>query len=388
MSHLFPTYGKWDIEIKSGSGAFVVDSNGKSYLDFIAGIAVCNLGHCHPKVINAVKEQLDTLWHISNLSPIQGQEDVAKKLTENHTGDYVFFCNSGTEANEAAIKLARKATGKHHIISLVNSFHGRTLGSMAATGQEKIHAGFGPMLSTFDYVPLNDIHALQAAVNEETAAIVVEVIQGEGGVHVMAQSFADGLQALCEEKGILLIIDEIQTGIGRTGKAYAYEHYGLSPDIVTLAKGLGNGFPVGAMIGKAHLKESFSAGSHGSTFGGNPLAMAAAKVVLTEIFNEEFLDEVAKKGKTFKAKLRDTLLDYSMVQEIRGIGLMIGIECNTDVTAIVKALRDKGLLVMNAGSKVIRLLPPLTVTNEELEQALQLLSEVFQELETKQTLTK
>ncbi|WP_100404886.1 acetylornithine transaminase [Bacillus solitudinis] len=379
MSALFPTYAKWDVKATKGQGALLTDDQGKEYLDFIAGIAVCNLGHCHPKVNEALKNQVDRLWHVSNLFQLEGQEQVAKQLVEHSVGDYVFFCNSGAEANEAAIKLARKATGKHKMVSLTNSFHGRTLGSMSATGQDKVHQGFGPLLSEFTYAPLNDVEKLQAVITEETAAVFIEVIQGEGGVRLMSQDYADSLSLICKEKNVLLVIDEIQTGIGRTGKRFAYEHYNLSPDIITLAKGLGNGFPVGAMIGKAHLKSYFEAGSHGSTFGGNPLAMAAAGAVINEVFEDDFLLSVVNKGETFIQQLQTSLKDNTLVKEIRGLGLMIGIECHSEVAPFITACREKGLLILPAGPKVIRILPPLIVTNDQLRQATEIITEVMSE---------
>lgn len=376
MSSLFPTYQRWDVHVKSGKGTSLVDTNDKEYLDFIGGIAVCNLGHCHPTIVDALKKQAEQLWHVSNLFEIGGQEQAASVLAENSSGDYVFFCNSGTEANEAAIKLARKHTGKQHIISLKNSFHGRTLGSMAATGQAKIHEGYGTMLESFSYADLNDLESVKSLVTEETAAVMVEVVQGEGGVRVMDATFAESLQALCNEHSLLLIVDEVQTGIGRTGKAFGYEHFNLSPDIITVAKGLGNGFPVGALIGKAHLKSAFQPGSHGSTFGGNPLAMAVVNAVLTEVFNESFLNEVVNKGKAFENYLNEALIGSPVVKEVRGLGLIAGIECHAPVADYITKAREKGLLVLPAGPNVIRLLPPLVATNEELKKAAFILAEV------------
>ncbi|MDT8859614.1 acetylornithine transaminase [Alkalihalobacillus sp. MEB130] len=385
MSALFPTYARWDIAPEKGLGAKLIDGNGKEYLDFISGIAVCNLGHCHPKVISAVEQQLNKLWHVSNLFQIKGQEEVAQILVEHSDGDYVFFCNSGAEANEAAIKLARKATGKHHIVSLRNSFHGRTLGSMAATGQDKIHQGFGPLLTEFTYVEMNDVAALQNAVTEKTAAVMVEVIQGEGGIRLMNEQYAEALKQVCDHYGCLLIIDEVQTGIGRTGTTFAYKQLNLSPDIVTVAKGLGNGFPVGALIGKESLKEAFSPGSHGSTFGGNPLAMAAAKAVLQEVFKPEMLQSVQEKGEWFKAELEQKLSKFKIVEEVRGKGFMIGIACETEVAPIISACIEEGLLVLPAGPKVLRILPPLVTTQNELERASEILTTVFSKVEQKQS---
>lgn len=387
MSALFPTYARWDVTAVKGQGATLTDKEGNEYLDFIAGIAVCNLGHCHPKVNAALEKQLQSLWHVSNLFQIEGQERVAQLLVDHSVGDYVFFCNSGAEANEAAIKLARKATGKHHIVSMKQSFHGRTLGSMAATGQEKIHAGFGPLLTEFTYVTLNDEDELAGAVTEDTAAIIVEVIQGEGGVLPMSKEYAKKLGQLCDHHKCLLIVDEVQTGIGRTGTAFAYEQLELSPDIITVAKGLGNGFPVGALIGKKQLKEAFSPGSHGSTFGGNPLAMAAAEAVVTEVFTPEFLADVQQKGEFFKRNLEQALGSFSIVKEVRGNGLMLGVACHVEAAPIITECRERGLLVLPAGPNVVRLLPPLIVSNEELKKATGILTEAIAAVSEKEQLS-
>ncbi|QOY34135.1 acetylornithine transaminase [Anaerobacillus isosaccharinicus] len=376
MSNLFPTYNKWPITVKEANGTTLIDDNGKRYLDFVAGIAVCNLGHCHPHVNQAIKNQLDKVLHVSNLFHIEGQDDVANQLVSNSSGDLVFFCNSGTEANEAAIKLVRKATNKKKIITFYQSFHGRTMGSLSATGQDKIHQGFGPLLEGFTYVPFNDCDALKAVVDHEAAAIILEVIQGEGGVHEVTSEFIETINMLKEKHKLLVVVDEVQTGIGRTGKAFGYQHYNLSPDIITVAKGLGNGFPVGGLIGKQHLIEAFGPGSHGSTFGGNPLAMAAATATTETIFTEEFLNEVLDKGNYIFSKLKNAI-QSSIVKQVRGKGLMIGIECHQDVSSFISSLRDDGLLVLNAGPNVIRLLPPLTVSYKEIDQAVESIASVL-----------
>ncbi|WP_458415318.1 acetylornithine transaminase [Schinkia sp. CFF1] len=378
MVGLFPNYARWDIEIVEGQGTKVTDKNGKEYLDFVSGIAVCNLGHRPPKVQKALEEQLNKVWHVSNLFQASHQEAVAELLTQNSCGDYVFFCNSGAEANEAAIKMARKHTGRHKIITFLHSFHGRTFATMAATGQEKIHKGFGPLLQEFVYVQYNDEKAVEEAMGDDVAAIMLEVIQGEGGVNAGDYAFLKKCQELCEKFGALFIIDEVQTGIGRTGKAFAYQHANLSPDVITVAKGLGSGFPVGAMIGKAHLKDTFSAGTHGSTFGGTPLAMAAAKATLEEIFQPEFLEEAAKKGEYLMEKLKEQLADVPTVEAVKGKGLLVGVQCDQEVGKIVAEIHKQGLLVLVAGPKVIRLLPPLTVSYEEIDQAVNILSKTLQ----------
>lgn len=377
MKNVFDTYARWDVEIVSGNGSKVVDSTGKEYIDFTSGIGVCNLGHCPSNVVAALQKQLTTLWHTSNLFKSSLQDKAAEKLVNHSIGDAVFFCNSGAEANEGAIKLARKYTGKTKIITFLQSFHGRTLGSMAATGQEKIKTGFGKMLETFIHLPFNDIPALKQAIDNETAAVMLEVVQGEGGVHPADESFLLEVQQLCEQYGALFIIDEVQTGIGRTGKPFAYQHYDISPDIVTSAKGIGSGFPVGAIIGKEKLRGAFNPGSHGSTFGGNPLAMTAVNETLQTIFNEQFLREVGEKGDYLVGKLVTLSSKVSNLKTIRHKGLMIGMEFSEDTTAIITQLREKGLLVLNAGPNVVRMLPPLTVTKDEIDAAFAIIEETL-----------
>ncbi|ARV44733.1 acetylornithine transaminase [Bacillus subtilis] len=377
MSSLFQTYGRWDIDIKKAKGTYVEDQNGKTYLDFIQGIAVSNLGHCHEAVTEAVKKQLDSVWHVSNLFRNSLQEQAAQKLAAHSAGDLVFFCNSGAEANEGAIKLARKATGKTKIITFLQSFHGRTYAGMAATGQDKIKTGFGPMLEGFHYLPYNDPSAFEALREEDgIAAVMLETVQGEGGVNPASVEFLTAVQSFCKEKKALLIVDEIQTGIGRTGKGFAYEHFGLSPDIITAAKGLGNGFPVGAVIGKKQLGEAFTPGSHGTTFGGNMLAMAAVNATLQIVFQPDFLQEAADKGTFLKEQL-EAELKSPFVKQIRGKGLMLGIECDGPVADIITELQTLGLLVLPAGPNVIRLLPPLTVTKDEIAEAVSKLKQAI-----------
>ncbi|HDR7791868.1 TPA: acetylornithine transaminase [Bacillus luti] len=375
-SHLFQTYGRREVEIVKANGTNVIDKNGKRYLDFTSGIGVCNLGHCNPAVMQAVQEQLGDIWHISNLFTNTLQEEVASLLTEGTALDYVFFCNSGAEANEAALKLARKHTGKSLVVTCQQSFHGRTFGTMSATGQDKVKEGFGPLLPSFLHIPFNDIQALEEVMNEEVAAVMIEVIQGEGGVILADPSFLKEIETLCNKYGALFIIDEVQTGIGRTGTLFAYEQMGIKPDIVTIAKALGNGIPVGAIIGQKELGSSFTAGSHGSTFGGNYIAMAAAKEVLQLSKEPAFLQEVTKKGEYVVKRLQEELSHVEYIQNIRGKGLMIGIECKHEVASFIEQLEKEGLLVLQAGPNVIRLLPPLIVTNEELEQAVYMIKKV------------
>lgn len=367
MSYLFPTYARMDVQPEKAEGSYLTDKNGKNYLDFTSGIGVLNLGH-QPKVVKeAVQTQLDRFWHVSNLFASEEQEVAAELLAKAAGMDAVFFANSGAEANEGAIKLARKATGKSKIITFEQSFHGRTFATMSATGQDKIKKGYGPMLETFVYVPYNDIQSLKKEIGNDVAAVMLEVVQGEGGIHVGDAQFLKEVEALCSEFGALLIIDEIQTGIGRTGKAFAFQHFGLNPDIVTSAKGLGSGLPIGAIIGKDTLKEHFGPGSHGSTFGGNPLSIASATATMKIIFDSSFLDEVAQKGAYIQTKLKETLEGYDIVQDVRGLGLMIGIELKDSVQDILVDLRTKGLLTLTAGENVLRILPPLTCTTEELQ---------------------
>src|SRR5699024_8545800 len=338
-----------------------------------SGIGVCNLGHRHKAVQAAVEKQLQKYWHISNLYKNPIQQNVAKLITDNSPGDYVFFCNSGAESNEAAIKLARKATGKEKIITFNQSFHGRTFATMAATGQEKVRIGFGPMLEKFAYADFNDLTSLEKEIDAETAAVLLEVVQGEGGVYPATQEFIDGLKLLCEKHGVLIIVDEIQTGIGRTGKKFGFEHYGLEPDIFTLAKGLGNGLPVGAMVAKAPLEEAFGPGTHGSTFGGNPVSMAAAEAVLETVFEIDFLNDVEATAAFLEEKLTEEIASLPNVQAISKKGLMVGIDCGKNISHLVPALIEQGLLVLNAGENVIRLLPPLTITKEQLTEAVSLI---------------
>ncbi|WP_349728983.1 acetylornithine transaminase [Peribacillus frigoritolerans] len=377
MSNIFPTYARWNIEPTTASGLKITSTAGKEYLDFTSGIGVLNLGHCHELVKSAITEQLNKYWHVSNMFQSSLQERTAKMLADASGLSLVFFANSGAEANEAAIKLARKATGKSKIVTCQQSFHGRTFATMAATGQEKIKTGFGPMLTSFDYVPFNDNDAMTAAIDENTAAVMIEIVQGEGGIHVVQQSYLDTIQKQCQKHGALLIIDEIQTGIGRTGKPFAFQHFNIQPDIITTAKGLGNGLPIGAMIGKEALSEYFNPGSHGSTFGGNPVSVSAAEAVLKEIFQSGFLKETVKKAEYLESELAKALKDMEEVKEIRGLGMMVGIECKQDVQVFLMELQEEGLLVLSAGPKVLRLLPSLTVTESEIDMAINKIKKVL-----------
>lgn len=375
MTKLFSNYKRAAIDFASAHGNYLTDTTGKTYLDFSSGIGVTNLGY-HPHVNQALTEQVGKILHQPNLYDNQLQEDVASLLIADK--DYLaFFCNSGAEANEAAIKIARKASGKQEIITFQNSFHGRTFGSMSATGQDKIKQGFGEGVPHFNYAVFNDIDSVKALANKETAAIMLELVQGESGVQPADKDFVKALSEYCQETGIYLIVDEVQTGIGRTGKLYAYEHYGIEPDIFTLAKGLANGVPVGAMLAKSSLGEAFSYGSHGSTFGGNKLAMAAAKATLEVMLAPGFLDTALESGNKLQAKLQTALSDKETVTTVRGLGYMIGIETTGNLGELVQAARDKGLIVLTAGTNVIRLLPPITLSDAEIEKGVTILSEIF-----------
>ncbi|MCM3387447.1 acetylornithine transaminase [Ureibacillus chungkukjangi] len=377
MNALFNNYSRRPICIVEGKGTIVKDSNGKQYLDFTSGIAVCCLGHAHPALVKTVQEQSEKLWHISNLFESPGQVALAESLVKDNHLAHALFCNSGAEANEAAIKLARKHTGKHHIITFKNSFHGRTFGAMSATGQEKIHKGFGPLVDQFTYLPFNDVEALKEAVDETVGAIMLEIIQGEGGIHEVTEEFAQAINEICVNHDILLIVDEVQTGIGRTGTQFAFEQTQLKPDIVSMAKGLGGGFPIGGILATAELYETFGPGSHGTTYGGNPLAVSVAQTVLDHVFNESFLNEVQDKSKYLINKLQEVLPQEQF--EIRGKGLLLGIDCGKDVAALVEKAEKEGLLLVAAGPQVLRLLPPLTVTNQEIDEAVEILKKLLVE---------
>lgn len=382
MSNVFPTYARWTITPEKGEGSWLTAAGGKKYLDFTSGIGVLNLGHCNSKVTAAAKTQLDQYWHTSNLFGQPNQEALASKLAEASGLDAAFFCNSGAEANEAAIKLAKKATGRKKIVTCAQSFHGRTFATMGATGQEKVRTGFGPMLEAFEYITFNDEGEVKAAIDEDTAAIMFEIVQGEGGINPATASFLQTVQETAGNRGALIIVDEVQTGIGRTGKPFAFQNFGFKPDIITCAKGLGNGLPIGAMLGKAELKEHFGPGTHGSTFGGNPVSTAAAIAVLEECFQTDFLQEVVAKGERLKSKLQAELQDVELVNEVRGLGLMIGIDLKESANPYLMELQQEELLVLTSAPNVMRLLPPLTATNEEIDLAVEKISAVLKKVLT------
>jgi acetylornithine/N-succinyldiaminopimelate aminotransferase len=376
-----PNYGRTPIVLVRGDGTRVWDSDGREYLDFTTGIAVTALGHCHPVVTGAIREAAATLMHVSNIFHTAPQIHLAKLLVEHSFADRVFFCNSGAEANEAAIKLARKygkerlATDRYEVISTINSFHGRTLGALAATGQPKYQHGFEPLPTGFKQVPYNDLRAMERAIDSHTAAILVEPIQGEGGVHVPDDDYLPGLRKLCDESGALLIFDEIQTGMGRTGRLWAYEHSGVEPDVMTLAKALANGVPIGAMLCRDEVASALTAGSHGSTFGGTPFVTSVALATLTTIIGEKLPERAGRLGRELMDALR--AMASPIVREVRGRGLLVGVELNRPAAPVVDACRDGGLLVLNAGEKVVRLAPPLIVESAQIQRAVAILKDVL-----------
>ena len=379
MTYLFENYKRAPIEFVKAEGSYLIDSEGKAYLDFSSGIGVTNLGF-HPQVQQALIQQAGRIWHSPNLYLSSLQEQVTQELAGSY--DYLaFFCNSGAEANEAAIKLARKATGKQGIITFQQSFHGRTFGAMAATGQDKIKKGFGDGVPHFSYAVYNDLASVEELANRDTAAVMLELVQGESGVRPAEADFVKKLADVCQQEGILLIVDEVQTGMGRTGQLYSFEHYGIIPDIVTLAKGLANGLPAGALLGKSSLAPAFGPGSHGSTFGGNKLAMAAALETLHIMKETGFMEEVRSKSAILLEQLQLAFQDHPNISAVRGLGMMIGIETSASLSRLVEAAHQKGLIILTAGENVIRLLPPLTISREEIQQGIAVLKEVFSEID-------
>ncbi|HHV96962.1 MAG TPA: aspartate aminotransferase family protein [Clostridiaceae bacterium] len=369
-----------------GKGINLWDLDGNMYYDFLAGIAVNALGHSHPKLVKAIQEQAAKFIHCSSLYYIEQQARLAQVLVENSCADKVFFANSGAEANEGAIKLARiyfKKKGlenKFDIITLEKSFHGRTLATIAATGQEKYKKPFSPLTPRFISVPINDLDALYRTVNENTCAIMIEPIQGESGVNLTTVEYMRGVRKLCDEKGILLIFDEVQCGLGRTGKLFAYQHYGVEPDIFTLAKALGGGFPIGALLAKDFVAQAFSKGDHGSTFGGNPLACAAGLAVMDVLLNDGLVENAEKMGNYFMDKLNNLAEKYAVIKEVRGKGLMIAVEFNADIADEVKnKCFERRYLVGSVNNDVLRILPPLIINEKDIDGMIQVLDEVLAE---------
>jgi len=377
------TYARFPIVLVKGQGVRLWDSDGKEYLDFVSGIAVDALGHCHPRMVEAIRAQAETLIHISNLYHIEPQIRLAKLLCEHSFADRAFFCNSGAEANEAAIKLARKyakdhwSTDRCEIIVMRHSFHGRTLATVTATGNEKYWHGFEPLMPGFKHVPYNDLTAVERAIDSHTCAIMVEPIQGEGGVNVPADTYLPGLRRLCDQAGILLILDEVQTGMGRTGTLFAYQHWGVEPDIMTLAKALAGGIPMGAMLAREHAAKSFVPGSHASTFGGTPFVSAVAHAVVSTIIEEDLPGNAARVGKYFLDGLASLKAKHPTITQVRGKGLILGMEVSVPGRTIVAGCMERGLLVLTAGDNVVRFVPPLIVTEADVDRALGIVGEVL-----------
>ncbi len=383
--HIANTYARYPLALVKGQGCTVWDDQGKTYTDFLAGIAVCNLGHAHPQLVEALAEQARALWHVSNLFYTQPQTELAEWLTAHSFADRVFFGNSGAEANEAAIKLARKYAkdkgepGRYRIVSMKQSFHGRTMATLSATGQEKVRKGYDPILEGFDFVAFNDIEELSCAVGPATCAVMLEPIQGEGGIVVPHKEYLAQVRRLCDEKGCLLIFDEVQTGIGRTGKLFAYEHFGVAPDILTLAKALGNGLPIGAMLATEKAASAFVPGAHASTFGGTPLVTAVALKVLRLLTEEGILAQVEAKGAYLRQKLDALKAKCPVIKDVRGKGLLVGALLDTAGAPIVKACMAKGYLINCVQDNILRFAPPLIISREEIDGLMQCLEEVFKE---------
>lgn len=383
--YLMNTYNRFPIVLRKGRGMKVWSSDGKEYLDFVGGVAVNCLGHCHPKVVVAIQKQAQRLIHVSNYYHIEPQIKLAKLLVENSFADKAFFCNSGAEANEAAIKLARRyfrehvGVNKFEIITAINSFHGRTIATLSATGQAKFKAGFEPLVPGFKHVDFDDIDAVDRAITKETCAVLMEPIQGEGGVKIPDPDYLRDLREVCDRHGILLILDEVQTGMGRTGKLFAYEHFGIKPDIVTLAKGLGGGVPIGAMLATDKVASGFQPGTHASTFGGNPLVCAAAVVTLEVLIEDGFiLDQCRRMGKYFKKRLEEMKKEFpSVIADVRGMGLLIGMELIRDGAPIVKTCMDRGLLINCTAGNILRFMPPLIVTEKEIDHLIDVLEQTL-----------
>ncbi|HJN84436.1 MAG TPA: aspartate aminotransferase family protein [Candidatus Pelagibacter bacterium] len=389
MSALAKNYNRRKIAFKKGKGSFLYANNGKKYLDFVQGIAVNSLGHANPHLIKAISKQSKKLWHVSNAFIIPEGERLAKKLTQKTFADYVMFQNSGTESTEAAIKIARRffysigQPKKNRILCIKNSFHGRTLAAIFASGSKKMTEGFGPKVEGFDHFEFDNLKSLKKSITNRTAAIMVETVMGEGGIKVISKKFLKELRKICNKKKILLILDEIQCGIGRSGKFFAYEYSNIKPDIVPIAKGIGGGFPIGAVLMSKKAASGMIPGTHGSTFGGNPLAMSVGNTVLDQIFKKGFLKNVQKISKYFHFELKKIQKQYSnIIKEVRGVGLLIGLQLYSDQSEFIQKLIDNNLLTIKAGENVIRILPPLTVKKKEVDLAIKIIKKVCKEYKT------
>jgi predicted acetylornithine/succinylornithine family transaminase len=382
--YLANTYTRFPIVITKGEGCWLWDLNGHRYLDFLSGIAVCGLGHCHPNVTEALTAQAKKLFHVSNLFYMEPQIKAAEMLTQHSFGDKVFFCNSGAEANEAAIKLARRYSwkkygeGRSTIITMKNSFHGRTMATMSATGQPKFQVGFAPLQPGFVHVPFNDVKALEKKIDKTTCAVMIELIQSEGGVYVADAEYVTKVREVTKNKDILFILDEVQTGMGRTGTFFAYEQYGIEPDVMSLAKALGNGFPVGAIVAKNSVMEAFEPGTHASTFGGNPLAASAVMATINTLLEEEVIKNCAEVGKYLQMGLMALKKKFPFIAQIRGKGLIWGVEITANGDEIVKEFLKEGIILNCTKGKILRLIPPLVVKKEEIDIFLEMASRIFE----------
>lgn len=384
ISPMLPVYNRADVVMVRGSGVYLIDDTGKQYLDFASGIAVNSLGHCHPHLVDALTAQTNELWHCSNLYRTRSLEELSARLVKNTFADTVFMTNSGTEAVECGIKMIRRhhfslGIPKPRIITVTGSFHGRTIACISAGRSTKAIEGYEPLLDGFDQVPFGDLQAARNAITSQTGGIMLETIQGEGGIRVQDKEYLQGLRAIAAEKGILLFLDEVQCGIGRTGSLFAFDHYGITPDICSIAKGIGSGFPVGACLATQHAASGMTKGSHGGTYGGNPLATAVSNAVLDIILQDGFMDKVKSVGYLLESELAKLAQDYpGIIEEIRGIGLMLGIKMKFPTTGFVEKLRDNGLLVVaSANDNVIRLLPPLIITGKHVTEAIGILRKVI-----------
>ena len=389
MSAILNTYNRKKVAFTKGKGSFLYGTNGKKYLDFVQGIAVNCLGHANNYLINSISKQSKKLWHVSNAFIIPEQERLAKRLKQKTFADYIFFQNSGAEATEAAIKFARRyfyskgQPRKNRILCINNSFHGRTLATIFASNSKKATEGFGPKVDGFDHFNFGDHKSLEKSITSRTAAIMVETIMGEGGIKVIPDYCLVGLRKLCNKKKILLILDEVQCGIGRSGKFFAFEYAKIKPDIVPIAKGIGGGFPIGAVLMNKKVAKGMTPGSHGSTFGGNPLAMSVGNAVLDQIFKKGFLTNVQKSSKYFMEELNDIKNEYpNIIKEVRGIGLLIGLQLHEDQNKFIKKLEDNKLLTMRAGENVVRILPPLNVKKNEIDIAIKIIRKVCNEMDS------
>lgn len=383
---LMRTYARFPVAFERGEGCRLWDQDGKVYLDFLAGIAVTALGHSHPKVTQVIQNQAEKLLHTSNLYHIEQQIGLAEDLARHSFADKIFFCNSGTEANEGAIKLARRyalekyGPQKTTILAMFNGFHGRTLGSLSATGQEKFRKGFGPLLSGFSFVPFNDLKALDQAWDETVCAVMLEPVQGEGGIHVPDRNYLQEVKKRCREREALLILDEVQTGMGRTGTLFCYQQFGAEPDLMTLAKALGNGLPVGALLATDEVASAFQPGNHAATFGGNPLVTAVARTVLSVILEEGFLEQVRETGDYFKNRLLELKAEFPLIREVRGLGLLLGLALDRPGKPYVDACLERGLLINCTQETILRFAPPLIVGRAEIDTLIETLKECFREV--------